>query len=54
MKKEFQLTQEGVKELQAELDRRIRENRRPTGAAVRLREPGHVLVQPDQQRSALA
>jgi hypothetical protein len=39
---------------QAELNRRIREHRRPTGAAVRRREPGHILVQPDQQRPALA
>ena len=31
------------------LDRRIREHRRPTGAAVMRREPGHLLVQPDQQ-----
>ena len=37
-----------------ELDRRIREHRRATWAAVRRREPGHVLVQPDQQRPALA
>ncbi len=39
---------------QTELDRRIREHRRATWAAVRRREPGHVLVQPDQQRPALA
>ena len=35
-------------------DRGIREHRRATGAAVRRSEPGHVLVQPDQQRPALA
>ena len=36
---------------QAELDRRVRKHRRPTGAAVMRRKPGHVLVQPDQQGS---
>ena len=39
---------------QAELDRGIGKHRRATWAAVRRREPGHVLVQPDQQRPALA
>jgi len=39
---------------QAELDRRIREFGRATGAAVMRREPGHLLVQPDQQRATLA
>ena len=39
---------------QAELDRRVKEHRGATWAAVRRREPDHVLVQPDQQRSALA
>ncbi len=39
---------------QIELDRRNREYRRAARAAVRLREPGHLLVQPDQQRPALA
>ena len=39
---------------QTELDRRIGEYRRATGLAVMRREPGHLLVQPDQQRSALA
>jgi hypothetical protein len=39
---------------QAEPDRRITEHRRSTGLAVRRRKPGHPLVQPDQQRSALA
>jgi hypothetical protein len=39
---------------QAELDRRIREDRRATGAAVMPREPGHLMVQPDQQRPPLA
>ena len=39
---------------QTELDRCIREDRRATGAAIMRREPGHLLVQPDQQRSALA
>lgn len=39
---------------QTELDRRIQEHRRATGTAATRREPGHHLVQPDQQRSALA
>ena len=39
---------------QTELDRGIREDRRATGAAIMRREPGHVLVQPDQQRTAPA
>ena len=39
---------------QTELDRRIREYRRATWAAVRRREPGHILVEPDQQRPTLA
>jgi hypothetical protein len=39
---------------QTELDRRIREYRRATRAAVMWREPGHVLVLPDQQRPTLA
>jgi len=39
---------------QTELDRGIREHRRATGAAVMRREPGHLLVQPDQQRAPLA
>ena len=39
---------------QTKLDRRIREHRRATGAAVMRREPDHLLVQPDKQRPALA
>jgi hypothetical protein len=39
---------------QAKLDRRVGEHRRPTRTAVMRREPGHLLVQPDQQRPALA
>lgn len=39
---------------QAELDRRIGEDCGATGAAVMRRELGHILVQPDQQRAALA
>ena len=39
---------------QAKLDCRNREHRRATGATVWQREPGHLLVQPDQQRTALA
>ncbi len=37
---------------QTELDRRIREHSRPTGAAVMRRKPRHLLVQADQQRPA--
>ena len=39
---------------QAKLDRGISEHGRATGLAIRQRKPGHVLVQPDQQRPALA
>jgi len=39
---------------QAELDRRIREHRRAPRAALIRRVPSHLLVQPDQQRPALA
>ena len=38
---------------QAELDRRVREDRRAPRAPAMRREPGHLLVQPDQQRPAL-
>lgn len=37
----------------AELDRRAREDRRAPRSALMRREPGHLLVQPDQQRAAL-
>ena len=39
---------------QAELDRRIREHRRASRPAFMRRVPGHLLVQPDQQRPAVA
>jgi hypothetical protein len=39
---------------QTELDRWIREHSRATGLAVRRRKPSHILVQPNQQRAALA
>ena len=39
---------------QAELDRRIRDHHRTTGAALMRREPDHLPVQPDQQRPVLA
>ena len=39
---------------QAEPDRRVGEHRRPIRAAVMRRELGHLLVEPDQQRPALA
>jgi hypothetical protein len=39
---------------QAEPDRAIRKHRSVTGPAIRRREPGSVLVQPDQRRAAPA
>ena len=39
---------------QTELDCCVQERSRPTGTAIMRREPGHVLVQPDQQRTAPA
>ena len=40
-------------ERQAELDRGIRKDRRASWASLMRRVPGHLLVQPDQQRPAL-
>jgi len=38
----------------AELDRRVRKDRRSPRSSLMRREPGHVLVQPDQQRPAIS
>jgi len=39
---------------QAELDRRVRKDRWPPWSSLMRREPGHILVDPDQQRPALS